>query len=61
MKFFLKDSTLLFFIRGCLSLFILTSLLLMQKSFDINYYMNSFKENNIEEITIWMKKPSSCS
>ena len=48
MKFF---KIALYFLLGVsLSLFILTTSI-NAKSFDINYYMNSFKENNIEEIT----------
>lgn len=40
-----------YFLLGLsLSLFILTTSINI-KSFDINYYMNSFKENNIEEVT----------
>ncbi len=46
-----KIKVLLYFLLGLsLSLFILTTSIHI-KSFDINYYMNSFKENNIEAVT----------
>lgn len=46
-----KFKVLLYFLLGLsLSLFILTTSIHI-KSFDINYYMNSFKENNIEAAT----------
>lgn len=46
-----KIKVLLYFLLGLsLSLFILTTSIHI-KSFDINYYMNSFKENNIETVT----------